>query len=72
MTGIVICNPVRTPVGRIAALGTGVPGLQIDHRCGSGLRAVLYGARCHDAGPHTDASKEQAIDDLCVLHSRRR
>jgi acetyl-CoA C-acetyltransferase len=35
-------------IGRIAALdaglGTGVPGLQIDRRCGSGLQAVLYGA----------------------------
>ena len=36
------------PSGRIAALnaglGTGVPGLQIDRRCGSGLQAVLYAA----------------------------
>jgi acetyl-CoA C-acetyltransferase len=35
-------------LGRIAALdaglGTGVPGLQIDRRCGSGLQAVLYAA----------------------------
>ena len=35
-------------IGRIAALnaglGTGVPGLQIDRRCGSGLQAVLYAA----------------------------
>ena len=35
-------------IGRVAALdaglGTGVPGLQIDRRCGSGLQAVLYGA----------------------------
>ena len=93
---VVICNPVRTPVGRMggalsgltaadlataalralvertglvegqvddvvlgngyangeapaigriavldAGLGTGVPGLQIDRRCGSGLQAVL-------------------------------
>lgn len=99
MTEIVICNPVRTPVGRFggvfadvpatdlaaslltelaartglgdgdvddvvlgqcypngeapaigrvaaldAGLGTGVPGLQIDRRCGSGLQAVLYAA----------------------------
>ena len=99
MTDIVICNPVRTPVGRMggvlssltaadlatatlralidqtglgegdvddvilghgypsgeapalgriaaldAGLGTGVPGLQIDRRCGSGLQAVLYAA----------------------------
>ena len=99
MTGIVICNPLRTPVGRMggalsaltaadlatrtlralvdrtslgegdvddvvlghgypsgeapaigriaaldAGLGTGVPGLQIDRRCGSGLQAVLYAA----------------------------
>ena len=27
-----------------AGLGTGVPGLQIDRRCGSGLQAVLYAA----------------------------
>lgn len=99
MTEVVICNPVRTPVGRMggvlssltapdlataalralisqtglgegdvddvilgngyangeapalgriaaldAGLGTGVPGLQIDRRCGSGLQAVLYAA----------------------------
>ncbi|TRW84933.1 acetyl-CoA C-acyltransferase [Mycolicibacterium sp. 018/SC-01/001] len=35
-------------IGRIAALdaglGTGVPGVQIDRRCGSGLQAVLYAA----------------------------
>ncbi|WP_099024554.1 acetyl-CoA C-acetyltransferase [Mycolicibacterium palauense] len=35
-------------IGRIAALdaglGTAVPGLQIDRRCGSGLQAVLYAA----------------------------
>lgn len=98
-TDVVICNPVRTPVGRMggalaaltaadlatltlrelaaraglrendvddvilgngyangeapaigriaaldAGLGTGVPGLQIDRRCGSGLQAVLYAA----------------------------
>ena len=99
MTDIVICNPLRTPVGRMggvlsswtaadlatatlralidqtglgegdvddvilghgypsgeapalgriaaldAGLGTGVPGLQLDRRCGSGLQAVLYAA----------------------------
>ena len=44
-------------IGRIAALdaglGTGVPGLQIDRRCGSGLQAVLYaaGAGRHRGGP---------------------
>lgn len=35
-------------IGRIAALdaglGTGVPGAQVDRRCGSGLQAVLYAA----------------------------
>ena len=35
-------------IGRVAALdaglGTGVPGLQVDRRCGSGLQAVLYAA----------------------------
>ena len=35
-------------IGRIAALdaglGNGVPGLQIDRRCGSGLQAILYAA----------------------------
>lgn len=35
-------------VGRIAALdaglGTGVPGIQVDRRCGSALQAVLYAA----------------------------
>jgi acetyl-CoA C-acetyltransferase len=99
MTEVVICNPLRTPVGRMggvlasltvsdlatatlralidrtglgegdvddvilghgypggeapalgriaaldAGLGTAVPGLQIDRRCGSGLQAVLYAA----------------------------
>jgi len=99
MTDVVICDPVRTPVGRFggalsplsatdlaaglltelvrraglregdvddvvlgncypsgenpaigriaaldAGLGTSVPGLQIDRRCGSGLQAVLYAA----------------------------
>jgi acetyl-CoA C-acetyltransferase len=99
MTDVVICHPVRTPVGRFggvfsklsaadlatstlralaeraglgegdvddvvlgqcypngeapaigrvaaldAGLGAGVPGLQIDRRCGSGLQAVLYAA----------------------------
>ena len=44
------CYPSgETPaIGRIAALdaglGTGVPGLQLDRRCGSGLQAVLYAA----------------------------
>ncbi len=99
MTDVVICNPLRTPVGRMggtlstltaadlatvtlralvertglgagdvddvvlgngypngeapaigriaaldAGLGTSVPGLQIDRRCGSGLQALLYAA----------------------------
>lgn len=44
------CNPSGDfpALGRIAALnaglGTGVPGLQIDRRCGSGLQAIIYGA----------------------------
>ena len=44
------CNPSGEfpAIGRIAALnaglGVGVPGLQVDRRCGSGLQAVLYGA----------------------------
>ncbi|CAN5610277.1 acetyl-CoA C-acetyltransferase [soil metagenome] len=41
-------NGEAPAIGRIAALdaglGTGVPGLQIDRRCGSGLQAVLYAA----------------------------
>jgi acetyl-CoA C-acetyltransferase len=41
-------NGENPAVGRIAALdaglGTGVPGIQIDRRCGSGLQAVLYAA----------------------------
>jgi len=99
MTDVVICAPIRTPVGRFggalsslsasdlaaqtlielvrrtglregdvddvvlgqcypsgeapaigrtaaldAGLGTGVPGVQVDRRCGSGLQAVLYAA----------------------------
>ena len=39
-------NGESPAIGRIAALdaglGTGVPGIQIDRRCGSGLQAVLY------------------------------
>lgn len=44
------CNPNGDfpAIGRIAALdaglGTDVPGLQVDRRCGSGLQAILYGA----------------------------
>jgi acetyl-CoA C-acetyltransferase len=41
-------NGEAPAIGRIAALdaglGTGVPGVQIDRRCGSGLQAVLYAA----------------------------
>ncbi|MGY4711611.1 acetyl-CoA C-acetyltransferase [Mycolicibacterium sp. CBM1] len=41
-------NGEAPAIGRIAALdaglGTAVPGLQIDRRCGSGLQAVLYAA----------------------------
>ncbi|MFJ5991740.1 acetyl-CoA C-acetyltransferase [Lentzea sp. NPDC092896] len=41
-------NGESPAIGRIAALdaglGVGVPGLQIDRRCGSGLQAVLYAA----------------------------
>lgn len=45
------CNPSGEfpALGRIAALdaglGIGVPGLQVDRRCGSGLQAVLYAAQ---------------------------
>ncbi len=44
------CNPngEAPAIGRVVALnaglGTGVPGLQVDRRCGSGLQAVLYAA----------------------------
>ena len=41
-------NGESPAIGRVAALdaglGTGVPGMQIDRRCGSGLQAVLYAA----------------------------
>ncbi|NNM48023.1 acetyl-CoA C-acetyltransferase [Knoellia koreensis] len=41
-------NGESPAVGRIAALdaglGIGVPGLQLDRRCGSGLQAVMYAA----------------------------
>jgi acetyl-CoA C-acetyltransferase len=41
-------NGESPAIGRIAALdaglGTGVPGTQVDRRCGSGLQAVLYAA----------------------------
>ena len=46
-------------IGRIAALdaglGTGVPGLQLDRRCGSGLQAVLYAAAQVASGAGTAA-----------------
>jgi acetyl-CoA C-acetyltransferase len=44
------CNPSGEfpALGRVVALdaglGVGVPGLQVDRRCGSGLQAVLYAA----------------------------
>ena len=44
------CNPSgeAPAIGRTAALdaglGTAVPGIQVDRRCGSGLQAVLYAA----------------------------
>ena len=51
-------NGESPAIGRIAALdaglGTGVPGLQIDRRCGSGLQAVLYACR---AGRHRRGSR---------------
>ncbi|MBD1321368.1 acetyl-CoA C-acetyltransferase [Gordonia hankookensis] len=41
-------NGEAPAIGRIAALdaglGTGVPGMQVDRRCGSGLQAILNGA----------------------------
>jgi acetyl-CoA C-acetyltransferase len=41
-------NGEAPAIGRVAALdaglGTSVPGIQIDRRCGSGLQAVLYAA----------------------------
>ncbi|BDZ60058.1 hypothetical protein GCM10025872_37150 [Barrientosiimonas endolithica] len=41
-------NGESPAIGRVAALdaglGTGVPGLQLDRRCGSGLQAVLVAA----------------------------
>jgi acetyl-CoA C-acetyltransferase len=41
-------NGESPAIGRVAALdaglGVGVPGLQLDRRCGSGLQAVLYAA----------------------------
>lgn len=50
------CNPSGDfpALGRIAALnaglGVGVPGLQVDRRCGSGLQAILQGAMQVAAG----------------------
>ena len=44
-------------IGRIAALdaglGTSVPGLQLDRRCGSGLQAILYAAAQITSGAGT-------------------
>src|SRR5919197_486434 len=41
-------NGEAPAIGRVAALdaglGVGVPGVQVDRRCGSGLQAVLYAA----------------------------
>ena len=53
------CNPSGDfpALGRIVALdaglGIGVPGLQVDRRCGSGLQAVLYAAMQVSAGVST-------------------
>lgn len=50
------CNPSGEfpALGRVVALdsrlGVGVPGLQVDRRCGSGLQAVLLGALQVSAG----------------------
>ncbi len=50
-------NGEAPAIGRVAALdaglGTGVPGLQIDRRCGSGLQAVLYAAMQVSTGAAT-------------------
>ncbi len=50
-------NGEAPALGRVAALdaglGTGVPGLQIDRRCGSGLQAVLYAAMQVSTGAAT-------------------
>lgn len=50
------CSPSgeAPAIGRVAALdaglGSAVPGLQIDRRCGSGLQAVLYAAMQVESG----------------------
>jgi acetyl-CoA C-acetyltransferase len=50
------CSPngEAPAIGRVAALdaglGMGVPGLQIDRRCGSGLQAVLYAVQQVSSG----------------------
>ena len=47
-------NGEAPALGRVAALdaglGTGVPGMQLDRRCGSGLQAVLYAASAIASG----------------------
>lgn len=48
LMGHCYANGENPAIGRIAALGAGmpvdVPGLQIDRRCGSGLQAICYAA----------------------------
>lgn len=50
-------NGEAPAIGRVAALdaglGTGVPGMQLDRRCGSGLQAVLYAASAVASGGAT-------------------
>jgi acetyl-CoA C-acetyltransferase len=53
-------NGEAPALGRIAApgVGVGVPGLQIDRRCGSGLAAVPY-ARAQTRCPDGDHSRRR-------------
>src|SRR5690348_11266867 len=52
--GQVYPNSEAPAIGRIAALdaglGIGVPGYQIDRRCGSGLQATINAAMCVQTG----------------------
>ena len=60
-------NGESPAIGRIAALdaglGTSVPGLQIDRRCGSGLQAVLYAAGPEASLNRVDVQVQLRADD---------
>ena len=68
-------NGEAPAIGRIASLdaglGIGVPGLQIDRRCGSGLQAVIDAAMRVQTGV-ADRSEERRVGKECSVTCRSR